>query len=231
MLIIVTIVLPAIYFPITKAQATQDQSSWTSITPMPTARGGLSVATVNGKIYAIGGMSGDAPVNVNEVYDPESNDWTTEAPMPTARSGCAVAVYDNEIYVIGGTVGNNGFVGNNEVYDPATNTWGTEASMPTPRAYLSASVVNGKIYLIGGEEYSSISPYYSETNVNEVYDPATNTWTTGTPIPTAVYGYASTVIDGEIHIYWRFTGFKLTRKQHFLLIQTNYTILKLTRGV
>ncbi len=200
MLIIVTIVLPASYFPITKAQATQDQSSWTSITPMPTARGGLSVATVNGKIYAIGGMSGDAPVNVNEVYDPESNDWTTEAPMPTARSGCAVAVYDNEIYVIGGTVGNNGFVGNNEVYNPATNTWGTEASMPTPRAYLSANVVNGKIYLIGGEEYSSISPYYIETNLTEVYDPATNTWTTGTPIPIAVYGYASTVTDGEIHI-------------------------------
>jgi len=36
--------------------------------------------------------------------------------------------------------------------------------------------------------------------VNEIYDPATNTWTTGTPIPTAVYGYASTVIDGNIHI-------------------------------
>jgi hypothetical protein len=72
--------------------------------------------------------------------------------------------------------------------------------MPTPRADLSASVVNSKIYLSGGEEYSSTSPYYSETNVNEIYDPATNTWTTGTPIPTAVYGYASAVINGEIHV-------------------------------
>ena len=36
--------------------------------------------------------------------------------------------------------------------------------------------------------------------MNEVYDPANNTWTTGTPIPTAVYGYASTVINGQIHI-------------------------------
>ena len=134
------------------------------------------------------------------MYDPATNGWTSETPMPTARGGCAVAVYDNEIYVIGGTVGNNEYVGNNEVYDPGTNTWRTEASMPTPRAYLSASVVNGKIYLIGGEGYSSISPYSGETNVNEVYDPATNTWTTGTPMPTAVYGYASTVIDSKIHI-------------------------------
>ena len=200
MLIIVTIVLPAFNFPSAKAQATKDQSSWTTMTPMPTARGGLGVATVNGKIYAIGGLSGGSPFNVNEMYDPGTNEWTTETPMPTARSGCAIAVYENEIYVIGGTVGNNEFVGNNEVYDPGTNTWETEASMPTPRADLSASVVNGKIYLIGGEEYSSTSPYYHETNVNEVYDPATNTWTTGTPIPSAVYGYASTVIDGKIHI-------------------------------
>ena len=198
-LIIVTIVLPAFNFPSAKAQATEDQSPWTTLTPMPTARGGLGVATVNGKIYAIGGLSDGSPVNVNEMYDPATNEWTTEAPMPTARSGCAIAVYDNEIYVIGGAVG-NGYVGNNEVYNPGTNTWETKASMPTPRAYLSASVVNGKIYLIGGEAYSSVSPYYSETNVNEVYDPAKNTWTSGTPIPTAVYGYASTVIDGEIHI-------------------------------
>ncbi|MGD0203267.1 MAG: kelch repeat-containing protein [Candidatus Bathyarchaeia archaeon] len=199
MLIIVTIVLPAFNFFSAKAQVTEDQSSWTTMTPMPTARGGLDVATVNGKIYAIGGLSDGSPVNVNEMYDPGTNEWTTEAPMPTARSGCTIAVYDNEIYVIGGAVG-NGYVGNNEVYDPGTNTWETKASMPTPRADLSASVVNGKIYLIGGEGYSSISPYYSETNVNEIYNPATNTWTTGTPIPTAVYGYASTVIDGKIHI-------------------------------
>ncbi len=199
MLIIVTIVLPALNFPSAKAQVTRDQSLWTTMTPMPTPRGGLGVATVNGKIYAIGGLSDGVPLNVNEMYTPGTNEWTTEAPMPTARSGCAIAVYNNEIYVIGGAVG-NGFVGNNEVYDPGTNTWKTEASMPTPRADLSASVVNGKIYLIGGEEYSSTSPYYSETNVNEIYDPATNTWTTGTPIPTAVYGYASAVIDGKIHV-------------------------------
>jgi len=200
MLIIVTIVLPAFNFPSSKAQAAKNQSSWSSVAPLITPRGGLCVATVNGKIYAIGGLSDGVPVNVNEMYDPGSNTWTSETPMPTARSGCAAAVYGDEIYVVGGEVGNNEYVGNNEVYNPSTNSWTTEASMPTPRAYLSTSVVNGKIYLIGGEEYSSVSPYYSETDVNEVYNPATNTWSTEAPIPTAVYGAASAVIDGEIHV-------------------------------
>ena len=127
--------------------------------------------------------------------------------MPTARSGFAVAVYNDKIYCIGGTIGtiggNNEYVGNNEVYDPSTDTWQTEASMPTPRADLSANVVNGKIYLIGGMEYSSKSPYYVETNITEVYDPSTNTWSTAASMPLAVYGYASAVINGKIPHYRR----------------------------
>ena len=169
------------------------------MTPMPTARSELGVAVVNGKIYVIGGLSGGLPVNVNEEYNPSTNDWSTMAPMPTARSACAVAVYENKIYVIGGEVG-NGYVGNNEVYDPGTNTWETKVSMPIPRAYLSASVVDGKIYLIGGKEYSGSSPYYQQANVNEIYDPANDTWSTGTSMPTGVFGYASAVIDNKIHI-------------------------------
>jgi N-acetylneuraminic acid mutarotase len=197
MFIILTMALATFNFPST--QATGEESSWTTIVPMPTARGGLGVAVLNGKIYAIGGLSGDLTVNNNEEYDPVTNQWSTKVPMPAARTGCAIAVYNNKIYVIGGTA-DNGYVANNEAYDPATNTWETKASMPTPRSDLSASVVNDKIYLIGGKKYSSNSPYFTETNVNEVYDPANDSWTIETPIPTAVYGYASAMINGKIYI-------------------------------
>jgi N-acetylneuraminic acid mutarotase len=167
---------------------------------MPTARGGLGVVAVNGRIYAIGGLSGNSPLNVNEMYTPGTNQWATEAPMPTARSGFAIAVYNGKIYCIGGTVGTNEYVGNNEVYDPASNTWQTMASMPTPRADLSAFVVNGKIYLIGGMQYSGASPFYVETGVNEVYDPSTNSWSTAASMPAAAYGYASAIMNGEIYV-------------------------------
>jgi N-acetylneuraminic acid mutarotase len=197
MLIVATIVLSAFNFSSTKAV---DESSWNALMPMPTARGGLGVAVVNGKIYAIGGLSNDLPVSNNEQYDPVTNQWTAEAAMPTARSGFAVAVYNNKIYVIGGTVGNGEFVGNNEVYDPSTNTWETKGSMPTPRSDLNANIVNDKIYLISGKEYSSSYPYFAETNVNEVYDPANDSWTTKSPIQMAVYGYASTTINGTIYV-------------------------------
>ncbi len=175
MLIIALIVLPAFNLPHANAQASQNQDSWASLASMPTARGGLGVAVVNGKIFAIGGFDGNSPLSVNEEYTPGTDMWTTKSSMPTARSGFAIAVYNDKIYCIGGIVGTiggtNQYVGNNEVYDPSTDTWQTEASMPTPRADLSANVVNGKIYLIGGMEYSGKSPFYVEANINEVYDP------------------------------------------------------------
>jgi len=200
MLIIAMMILPAFSLPHAQAQASQNQNSWTSLAPLPTARGELGVAVADGNIYAIGGFDGNSQLNVNEEYNPSTNEWATKSPMPTARSSFAIAVYNNKIYCIGGTVGSNEYVGNNEAYDPLTDTWQTEASMPTPRADLSASVVNGKIYLIGGEVYSNTGLNYVETDVNEVYNPATNSWSTAASLPSAVYGYSSAVIDGKIYI-------------------------------
>jgi len=199
MLIVFTL-LPTLNLNLSVAKAVDAQSSWTSMTPMPTARGGLGLAVVNGKIYAIGGLNGDnIPLSINEEYNPQTNEWTSKMPMPTPRSGFAITVYQNKIYVIGGTVG-NGYVGNNEVYDPVSNMWETKTSMPTPRADLCANVVNDKIYLIGGKRYSNAPPFFNETNLNEAYDPVNDNWSTKTPIPTPIQGYASVVANDKIYV-------------------------------
>jgi len=199
-LLLVSMFLPILRFPVVDA----GENEWTSIAHMPTARGGLGVAVVNGKIYAIGGVNNDTQLAVNEEYDPATDTWTTREPMPTARSGFAIAIYQSKIYVMGGTVGtgvNVGFTGVTEVYDPATNTWETKTSMPTPRADLCANVVNGTIYLIGGKEYWGDGPLYHELDVNEVYDPVSDSWTTESPMPVPTFGYASAVVDGKIYVF------------------------------
>ncbi|MCL1978009.1 MAG: hypothetical protein FWG55_07930 [Candidatus Bathyarchaeota archaeon] len=166
---------------------------------MPTNRCGLGLAVVSGKIYAIGGSNSDGELAVNEMYDPGTNKWYTKMSMPTARTGFAIAVYESKIYVIGGSVGDS-FTGNVEVYDTINNIWQPMVSMPTPRADLSANIVEDKIYLIGGKTYLSTSPYYSQTNITQIYDIKTNTWSTNTSMPTALQGYASTVIGTKIYI-------------------------------
>ncbi len=198
MLIALTL-LPALNLNLLSARAATT-SSWTTMSPMPTARGGVGIAVVDGKIYAIGGLNGNnQPVSTTEEYDPQTNGWTSKMAMPTPRSGFAITVYQNKIYCIGGTVG-NGYVGNNEVFDPVSNIWETKTSMPTPRADLSANIVDGNIYLMGGKRYSNISPFFNETNINEAYDPTNDSWATKTPILTAVQGYASAVEDGKIYL-------------------------------
>lgn len=202
-ILLVSMFLSALQFPLVGAA----ENSWTTKKPMPTARGGLGVAVVNGKIYAIGGSNGDTQLSVNEEYNPVTDTWTTKAPMPTPRSGFAIAVYQNKIYCIGGTTGDSdnfvsGFTGVVEVYDPATDTWDakTKSPMPTLRADLCANVVNGKIYCIGGKKYWGVDPFYQELNTTEVYDPARNTWTTKSPMPIPVLGAASAVLDGKIYV-------------------------------
>ncbi|HEY9760508.1 MAG TPA: kelch repeat-containing protein, partial [Oculatellaceae cyanobacterium] len=181
-------------------QAQTPTSAWSNLVSLTTARGEFGTAVVSGKIYVIGGVNqNNQQLNTVEEFNPTTNQWTSKMAMPTPRSGFATAVYNGQIYVIGGSVG-NGFVGNNEVYDPIANTWSTKVSMQTPRADLSASLVDGKIYLIGGKMYSNQAPFYTETAVNEAYDPITDSWSTKTALPVAVEGYASAVLDGKIYV-------------------------------
>jgi N-acetylneuraminic acid mutarotase len=66
-----------------------------------------------------------------------------------------------------------------EKYDVDTNTWSTVAPLPSPRSDLAAVAHGGKIFVFGG----CAGPVTSEV---DMYDPPTNTWTTGlAAMPTA----------------------------------------------
>lgn len=181
-------------FYIQPVNATED--SWATKSPMRTARSFFEVAAVNGRIYAFGGDG----TNTTEEYDPETNTWTTKASMPTARSGFAVAVFQNKIYVIGGEVSGAGFTGINEVYDPITDTWETKSSMPTKRDNPVANTIDDKIYVIGGILESEFAGDPVVSDVNEVYDPETDIWTTKASIPNAVYACVSAVVDNKLFV-------------------------------
>ncbi len=84
------------------------------------------------------------------------------------------------------------------------NCWFEKASMPTERYNLGVAVADGKIYAIGGS-YNQIhedKSYYAEiTNVTEVYDPATNIWTTKAPMPTPRSDFAVAAYKNRIYTF------------------------------
>ncbi|MCI0394741.1 MAG: galactose oxidase [Chloroflexi bacterium] len=80
--------------------------SWASHPDMPTARGGLTAATLDGRIHVTGGENFSRRPNCtfaqHEVFDPTTNTWQATAPLPTSRHGLASAVVDGRLYVVGG---------------------------------------------------------------------------------------------------------------------------------
>jgi hypothetical protein len=154
------------------------ENSWASKASMQVARGGLGVAVVNGKIYAIGGNTENEIVSTNEEYDPATNTWVSREPIPTPRESFAIAAYQNKIYCIDQS--------ENEVYTPATDSWETKAPMPMASLASQANVVGDKIYLISSSS-------------NLVYEPATNSWTEKTPPQYSISPSGSAVIEDRIY--------------------------------
>ncbi len=159
-------------------------NTWDTKTPMPTARAALSANTVNDRIYLMGGN----PKNTTNVaYDPITDSWSTKAQLPMAIVYSeSVAVY-NKIYVFGGLSHRK----STQIYDTETNTWTVGAPMPTGVAEGAAVATTGenapvRIYVMGGETtyIKNGATFGNITDLNQVYDPESNTWTTEAPLPT-----------------------------------------------
>ena len=127
--------------------------TWTRKANMPIQRSCFSTCVMDGKIYVIGGETGNIhnpPISTVEEYDPSTDTWTRKANMPTARAFLSTIPVGGKIYAIGGATWPGTVFSTVEEYDPATDTWITQQDMPTARYMLSTGTVNGKIYAIGG---------------------------------------------------------------------------------
>ena len=69
--------------------------------------------------------------------------------------------------------------------------------MATARFGAAAGVIGGKLYVAGGD---TACPPCIVTNTTEVYDPATNTWTPGAPIPVGRELAMGAVANGRLYV-------------------------------
>ncbi len=79
-------------------------------------------------------------------------------------------------------------------------TWSELATEPTERLYYGSNVMqDGDLFIVGGE-YIGGSSTASDSNTGDIYDPATNSWSTITPFPKSNYGDDPTMLlaDGDI---------------------------------
>ncbi|MBB6429242.1 Kelch repeat-containing protein [Algisphaera agarilytica] len=186
--------------------------SWTTGTDIPFATGSASSALIDGKVYLASGIIGSSTTQQAAVYDPVLDSWTSIANIPDDANHAAAATDGSKFYVFGGRTGGN-VVGDGfntvQVYDPNTNTWESSSNpgsfltpMPEARGGTGKAVfLNGEFYVFGGETLTSAA-----ADANGVYDrvdiynPVTNTWRSGTPIPTARHGIFPLEHAGVIYL-------------------------------
>jgi N-acetylneuraminic acid mutarotase len=161
-----------------------------------------AVGVFNDKIYVAGGVNGgvgNSKQNQVEVYDPVANTWTALQPMRFGRNHCGGAFINGKFYVVGGR---RRFIAfdTNEVYDPQTDTWATQAPMPTARAGIGVAAVNGELFVFGGETYDPNGGGGEVHGEVEIFNPATNTWRSLSPMPNPRHGIWASVIGNNIFL-------------------------------
>ncbi len=194
-------------------------TSWTAVNGLPSGRGSMGSATLNGRLYVVGGYNGAATTNV---FAFDGTNWTQVAGLPAARYRVACATLNDRLYAVGGNATNvYCFDGTNWMqvagapmaidYPAAaqrgpymyvvcgyTNAlrfdgtnWSVIAHRPQPLYYLGCGVMNDKLYVIGGYWTATVA------NVYRFDDPQ---WTEVASLPTnaSCFGYAA--LDNKLYV-------------------------------
>jgi len=150
--------------------------------PYSTDQAGVEV--LGDSLYVIGGWDLELSEASNRtfLYNFTSNSWEIKTDLPIKSQSPILRTVNGKLYLIGGYDNAISMWNRTYEYDPATDTWTRKSDMPSAREDFGSAVVDGKIYTFGGLN-TQLADYNYELNVTEIYDPATDTWTTGSDMP------------------------------------------------
>lgn len=162
--------------------------------PAPVANNAVVAATVLGQqyVYSFGGIG--PALNYAAItqrafrYTVATDTWDTLPPLPDTlgKIAAAASFVNGKIYIIGGyhVLPNGDEISSNKVhiFDPQTNTYLPDgAPVPVPiDDQVQAVWRDSLIYVVAGWSNSG-----HVTNV-QIYNPTTNTWAVGSPIPNTI---------------------------------------------
>ena len=169
-------------------------------TPISTAAGAVvRRVAVEGPPFLQRGAKPEEPPPAPQLsLNPTELPWAYAAPLPEPIAANVAVALDGKVYSLTGV--NDRYYSqyaSSYVYDPDLDSWSAIADPPTLRDSAGAGAIDDKIYLVGGYDSDWNLP-----DVLEIYDPATNTWSIGAPIPMPGTGAAPgvAVYDGQLYL-------------------------------
>jgi len=176
---------------------------WSRKHDMPNTTLDGATGVIGGRLYVLSACPDPDDCNPFSVahafyrYDPTTDRWTS-LPGPTLPLTGLPDSYR------GGVIGGKFYVAWQDrltVYDPATRQWTNKANMPKVRWSSASATLAGRLHIIGGYGVGADgSTVVYRTHF--VYNPATNTWATKAPLPTARTRIAGSevVVAGQARI-------------------------------
>jgi N-acetylneuraminic acid mutarotase len=226
-------VLATGFFVVLLATSAFTQARWTRLAPFPEPDEELYGVAAGGKMYVLGGFGGGKARGGVFEYDPAADRWTKKKPMARPVHHQAMAEYQGKIYVFGGFVfpsSGGGWepVDNAWEYDPVADSWKALAPLPMKRGSAVAAEVGGKLYVIGGATTVEGSKETAINGngparvltVNDVYDPATNTWQSRAPMALGRNHAFGGAVNGKIYVIGGRTA------HAFITVSTNTDIVE-----
>jgi N-acetylneuraminic acid mutarotase len=128
--------------------------------------------------------------------------WSTGAPLLTARRSHSVVAFNGGVYAIGG-YNNGNFLASVEAYDATHDVWQSKTPMQFARMQTAVSVDNNKMYVAGGfnQAFAGGANTPDGTLATlEIYNAATDTWTTAASMQTPRRCPSSAVINGKFYV-------------------------------
>jgi hypothetical protein len=165
-----------------------ESDAWKDLPPMSTPRTEPGVAGMDGRLYVMGGADRkDQPLASVESYDPRSGAWRAEPPMPSPRRGLVAVTGRDRIWVLGGAR-------ECASYDPKKRRWSRHAPPAAVRYSPGVAFYRDRLWAMGG---NSVGDQLSTT---EIYDPKTDRWSEGPPLPNRMGWFAALPLHDRLLI-------------------------------
>ena len=181
-------------------------NAWARVADLPEELTHTGVAVDGTDVYFLGGYVGKGDGTFNQtfgtrhvwVYHTTTNTFTAGPPLPAAYAGGGAAVVNGTLHYFGGFALNRSDVNVHwtlDLADPAA-AWTAAPLMPRSVNHMGAVVYGGRIYAIAGQTGHDAG--LTTRRTVQVFDPATNVWSSGSDMPAARSHIASaTFVMGD----------------------------------
>jgi N-acetylneuraminic acid mutarotase len=183
-----------------------EKDSWSNGPSLPVAMHHPNIASVDGNIYVLGGLTGTtwAATGQSFRYDAVDNKWVKLAEMTDNPSGSSVlGVSGKTVYVASGLQSNGTGRKSSKAlasYDITANTWKTyDVLLPEGRDHAGGGLIDGVLYIMGGRLGSPTATRGTTLALNLTAQPLK--WVEKTPLPTKRGGFPSVVIGKKIFTF------------------------------